>query len=72
VTEFAIFNDEGQLEGGFFERARAEAASARYRDDPHVFVDEICPDHPDQPRSACEECNREDDDDDDTADHPDL
>lgn len=60
MTEYGLFNDEGLLEGQFYSVAEAEAAIAdRYSDEDDLHVSEVCPDHPDQERDNCEECNAE-------------
>jgi hypothetical protein len=62
-AEYGIFNDEGALEGGFYNRDTAVGVlETRYADDPQAYVAEACPDHPDHPRESCEECDSEDED----------
>jgi hypothetical protein len=58
--QFGIFNDEGIIEDGFSTRAAAEKVlRAEYADETHAEVCEICPDHPEQRKDSCEECNTE-------------
>jgi len=61
MSEYGIFED------GFFEREAADSRAAIYRKDgeEHVYVHEICPEHPEQAREACEECDAEEKCDDD-------
>jgi len=60
-TEFGIFSDEGLIEGDFWSKKAATAASLHDRfKGAEAFVAEICDDHPDQPKDDCENCNSED------------
>ena len=62
ATEWGIFSDEGILEDEYYSEEKALAVLRRdYFDDPFAEVLEICPDHRDQPRHSCEECNAEED-----------
>jgi len=62
VSDFAIFNDEGCVEGGFATEAEAvDALSRRYSADDECLIWEVCPDHDEQPAFACEECLADDD-----------
>lgn len=56
TTEYGIFSGEGLLEAGFWDRGSAlHAMGTRYQgEDSHVA--EVCPDHPEQERYYCEEC----------------
>lgn len=58
MTEYGIFNDEGLVEGDFYtpEEAR-EAIRERYETDDDLIVLEVCPEHREQPRHACDECD---------------
>lgn len=59
MTEYGIWSDEGGgfVEDGFGSIVTAEAALAGYRrDDPTARIRETCPDHPDEPADACEDC----------------
>lgn len=59
-TEFGLFNDEGCVEAGFYSAEEArQAMETRYTGDDELEVEEICPDHPEQPRCGCEECDAE-------------
>jgi hypothetical protein len=59
-TEFGLFNDEGLVENGFYSpEAAREALDTRYSGDDELEIEEICPDHPEQPRCGCEECDSE-------------
>lgn len=45
ATEYGVFNDEGILEQDMWSRDEALATlAARYPDDPHVYVGEVCGD----------------------------
>lgn len=62
--EFGIFNDEGLVVAGFFDRAEADAACASIigelepgEGNGELYVAEICPDHEEYPREGCELCN---------------
>jgi hypothetical protein len=69
VIEFGVFNDEGLLEGQFYSRKAAEEALADlYAEDDEAEVAIVCPDHEEQRREHCEECNAEDDEDADDED----
>ena len=61
MSEYGIFSDEGCLEMQFYSRNEAEIASLKYVEEGEdgVHVSEICPDHPEQEREHCEECNAE-------------
>lgn len=62
MTEYGIFNDEGLVEGGFFERSEAEKRLSAYSPDDGCEVHEICLDHEGQPRHGCAECDGEEED----------
>lgn len=57
MVEYGLFNDEGMVEGGFrsLEEAR-EVIWDRYDEDDELSVLEVCPDHEEQPKYGCEEC----------------
>lgn len=68
ATEFGVWSE---LDGGFLVAqtwSSAEAEKEREQlitdgEDPdYLTVMDICPDHEEQPRDGCEECNAEDDD----------
>jgi len=62
AMEYGIFTDEGCVEDGFFERKAAETRAAFYRaSGDNVVVHQICPDHPEQPAHACEDCDTDGD-----------
>lgn len=59
LTEFGIFNDEGLVEGEFYSEDDArEAIAAHYSEDEWAKVEEVCPEHREQPALGCEECDR--------------
>lgn len=60
--EFGIFTDEGCIEAGFFSRDAAEAVRLERYAGEVAAVHEICPDHEEQPRDACEDCDSDDED----------
>jgi len=63
ATEYALFNDEGMVEGGFYSVEEATAAIAdRYSEDDELTVEEVCHDHPEQPKCGCVLCDDEGDD----------
>lgn len=59
MAEFGIFDDSGCVETGFVSLSAAETAiqmePAFYGD--HAHAHELCPDHPEQARAGCEECD---------------
>jgi hypothetical protein len=60
MTEYGLFSDEGMVEGQFYTPEEARAAiTDRYDADDGLEIEEICPDHPGQPRCGCEECDSE-------------
>jgi hypothetical protein len=59
MSEFGIFNDEGLLEGDFYEYDKAVTKMAAYSEETDVHVSEVCPEHREQERKNCEECNAE-------------
>lgn len=60
MTEYGLFSDEGLVEDGFFSAAEAEEArDTRYDPEDGLGVEEICREHPEQPRYGCEECAAE-------------
>lgn len=71
-TEWGLFNDEGCLEAGFWSKAEAVAAiGEHYSAEDELTAREVCPDHEEQARDSCEECDDdvdEDEDDDESED----
>ena len=59
---YGLFDEEELLER-FLTFDEAKKALQRYSKDEEVEILEICPDHPEQPREGCAECEAEDDDD---------
>lgn len=59
MDEFGIFTDEGLVEGGFYSEAEADAYADTWYRHEDVFIDRICPDHPEQSKNTCEECNED-------------
>lgn len=62
MIEYGIFEDGACIEAGFFEREEAEKRVRFYSAEPAedgYTVEEICPDHEDQPRHGCEDCGQE-------------
>lgn len=58
--EYGIFNDEGLLEGGFYDpqQARYRMLTAYAEEGAHVAP--VCPDHPDSgEQGSCEHCDGE-------------
>jgi hypothetical protein len=66
MREFGAFNDEGCTFAGFSTLASAaeEAAYQMEDGDEWAYAAELCPDHEEQARDACEECLAEDETDD--------
>lgn len=64
MPEWAVFNDEGCVERGFYGQSDAEAMAAEFRaqGDQHAKAAEMCPDHDyeEQPLYGCEYCSQED------------
>jgi hypothetical protein len=58
MTEIGVFNDEGLVCNGFFDITSAMDWARKNGTD--LFVQEICPDHPEHARETCEECLTED------------
>lgn len=57
MIEYGLFNDEGLVEGQFYSKeAAGSAIKDRYSDEDELEIYEVCPDHAEQPRYACEEC----------------
>lgn len=62
-VEYGIFNDEGCIARGWFDKASAHAEmDTEYPDEPGAYVAEMCPYHDEQPADTCEDCSSEDDD----------
>jgi hypothetical protein len=61
-VEFGIFTDEGIIEGGFYDRAKAEIVMERDYSEEDAHVAECCHDHPENEREYCEECEADDED----------
>jgi hypothetical protein len=60
TAEYAIFNDEGCIERDFSDEDLAQSVKDNdYGNEPGVYVAEMCPDHDEQPREFCEECEEE-------------
>lgn len=60
-TEYGIFGNEGCFEGGFYSQEEAQVAIAeRYAEEENIHVAELCPDHDENKRDTCEDCNSED------------
>jgi hypothetical protein len=59
LDEYGVFNDEGMIAGPFYSLSDAvdEETALKLEDEPNTEVLPICPDHPEQRRDACEECN---------------
>jgi hypothetical protein len=58
--EYGLFSDEGIVEGGFHSLEEAiQAQEQRYDPEDGLEVEEVCPEHPDEPRLGCEECDIE-------------
>lgn len=62
--EYGIFTGEGCIESGFYSRDEAQACIVQnYPEEDDARVAEICPEHPEQERHNCEDCNAEDSED---------
>jgi hypothetical protein len=60
ATEYGLFSDEGLVESGFYSAEEArEAARERYSEEDGLEIEEVCPDHPEQPHYGCEDCDSE-------------
>jgi len=58
--EYGLFNDEGLVEGGFYDRELARMAiDTHYDPEDGLTIEEICPDHPEHARHGCDECRAE-------------
>ncbi|MFE4818663.1 hypothetical protein ACFRFU_19950 [Streptomyces sp. NPDC056704] len=72
ATEYGVFEDGACIEAGFHGEIGKAAAEAHMADlvaaEPGMAdayeVDEICPDHDEQPKNGCEECADEESEDD--------
>lgn len=57
-VEHGVFNDEGCVERQLSaEQAQVALAAYQAEGDEHAYIDEVCPDHDDQPRTRCEDCD---------------
>ncbi|MBY0525567.1 MAG: hypothetical protein K2R98_19335 [Gemmataceae bacterium] len=65
TIEYGLFSDEGLIEGNFYSLEEATEALAKSDPDDELQVFEICPEHPDQTRNHCEECDAEEEGDED-------
>ena len=54
--EYGIFSDEGCLENGFSARDDAERHRQRWYAHDGATVARCCPEHPEEPYDACQEC----------------
>ena len=62
MPEYGLFSDEGCVEDGFYSMSSAlTAIMERYSFEDELEVEEICPDHEQQPYGGCEECQQEED-----------
>jgi hypothetical protein len=61
VTEYGVFTDEeGVVADEFYSPETAQAwMAANCTDDTTAHVAEVCPDHRDQERANCEDCNQD-------------
>lgn len=67
ATEYGVFEDGACIEAGFHGEVGKAAAEAHMADlvtvEPDMAdayeVAEICPDHDEQPKNGCEECDAE-------------
>lgn len=58
--EYGIFNDEGLLEGGFYEQRTAEIQMLAAYAEEGAHVGLVCPDHPDSAeQGSCDVCDGE-------------
>jgi hypothetical protein len=65
MSEYGIFNAEGLIEGQFysFQAAAGELLNEEYYGD-DAWVNEVCPEHTDQPYDECETCDEEEEEED--------
>jgi len=64
---YGVFSDEGILSGDFYSKESALAWAHDPKNgcvdegviDKFVYVEEVCHDHPENPRSSCEECGED-------------
>lgn len=61
-TEYGIFNDEGCVESGFFSVEEAQKVARTDYHGADVEVHAVCPDHPEERATNCEECDEQNDD----------
>ena len=60
MKAYGVFNDEGMIDGPFYSIDSAQREWEAYVElDEECRVRELCAEHPEQPRDACEECNAE-------------
>lgn len=73
MARYAIFNDEGCIDREFGSVEDAQDRAAEFRDlakddedggDPSAYAAEECPDHDEQPKDSCEDCEADDGDED--------
>jgi hypothetical protein len=62
MAEWGVFNDEGCVERGLWSAKEAGLAATLHRvaGDEYAEAKEMCPDHEEQPKGACEECFSDD------------
>jgi hypothetical protein len=65
MIEYGIFNDEGCIDREFYTYRSAQIALAAYYAAGGRFlsIEELCPEHDEQPKDGCEECDAEEDED---------
>jgi len=59
MTEYGIFNDEGLLEGQFYDIAKAEAKLASDYNEDDAYVAAVCPYHSGEEAGHCQSCAQE-------------
>jgi len=63
MASYAIFNGEGYCEdfdnACSMKEAEELLASSEWAEEPGVYVDRCCEEHPEQPASSCEDCESE-------------
>ena len=60
MIEYGIFTDEGMIDGPFYSEHEAGQILITYLNSGEMaVVKEICPEHQEQEKNTCEECNSE-------------
>lgn len=60
TAEWGLFNDEGCVERGLWSEQEADRRRGfAYNAEDDLRIEELCPDHDEQPLNGCEDCGSE-------------